>query len=141
MTLYKKIMLAMDGSEHSLRAANEAIKMAALDSESKIEMVYVADFAKAKSEVLHAQGREDLEHARRSRLQPVEDLMKANKLIYDVKILHGEPGPALVEYANKEKFDLVVIGSRGLNALQEMVLGSVSHKVVKRTNCPVLVVK
>ncbi|MEQ2528415.1 universal stress protein [Bacillaceae bacterium CLA-AA-H227] len=139
--MYKKIMLAMDGSEHSLRAANEAIKMAALDSESKIEMVYVADFAKAKSEVLHAQGREDLEHARRIRLQPVEDLMKSNKITYNVQILHGEPGPELVKYANKEKFDLVVIGSRGLNALQEMVLGSVSHKVVKRANCPVLVVK
>ncbi|EGR8654283.1 universal stress protein, partial [Listeria monocytogenes] len=33
------------------------------------------------------------------------------------------------------------IGSRGLNSLQEMVLGSVSHKVMKRVNCPALIVK
>jgi isocitrate dehydrogenase len=38
-------------------------------------------------------------------------------------------------------FDLVVIGSRGLNTLQEMVLGSVSYKVAKRVKCPVLLVK
>lgn len=53
-------------------------------------------------------------------------------------MLYGEPGPSIVYYANKEQFDLVIIGSRGLNSLQEMVLGSVSHKVVKRVKCPVL---
>jgi nucleotide-binding universal stress UspA family protein len=67
--------------------------------------------------------------------------MKSNQVTYEIKILLGEPGPVIVEYANKEKFDLVVIGSRGLNVLQEMVLGSVSHKVVKRADCPVLIVK
>ena len=67
--------------------------------------------------------------------------MKSSHLSYKLKLLHGDPGPAIVDYANKENFDLVVIGSRGLNSLQEMVLGSVSHKVVKRVNCPVLIVK
>lgn len=47
----------------------------------------------------------------------------------------------LFHMANDQQFDLLVIGSRGLNTLQEMVLGSVSHKVVKRADCPVLVVK
>lgn len=46
-----------------------------------------------------------------------------------------------MEYANKGSYDIVIIGSRGLNSLQEMVLGSVSHKVVKRVVCPVLIVK
>ncbi len=139
--MYKNMLLAIDGSEHSKRAANEAIKIASLCSDCKIGLVYVADFTKAKNEVLHSQDREELERSRRKKLLPVEDLLKSNGLIFDVKILHGEPGPAIVEYANKEKFDLVIIGSRGLNSLQEMVLGSVSHKVVKRVNCPVLIVK
>jgi nucleotide-binding universal stress UspA family protein len=56
-------------------------------------------------------------------------------------VLCGEPGPEIVKYANEQKVDIVVIGSRGLNALQEMVLGSVSHKVMKRVNCPALIVK
>ncbi|MEC0703363.1 universal stress protein, partial [Bacillus spizizenii] len=54
---------------------------------------------------------------------------------------HGEPGPTIVSYANENQFDMLIVGSRGLNSLQEMVLGSVSHKVAKRANCPVLIVK
>lgn len=51
------------------------------------------------------------------------------------------PGPCLIDYANKGSFDRVIIGSRGLNTLQEMVFGSVSHKVLNRVKCSVLVVK
>lgn len=67
--------------------------------------------------------------------------MKSKNIEYKLEILHGYPGPTIIEYANKEKVDMVVIGSRGLNSLQEMVLGSVSHKVMKRVNCPALIVK
>nr|WP_295971566.1 universal stress protein [uncultured Bacillus sp.] len=140
--MYNRILVAIDGSEHSLRAAQEAAKIASCKDDSRVELVYVADFAKAKDEVLPSQGKEEeLEQARRSRMRPVEDLLTENKIAYDVKILCGEPGPAIVEYANQGEFDLVVIGSRGLNSLQEMVLGSVSHKVVKRVQCPVMVIK
>ncbi len=140
--MYKKILIAVDGSEHSIRAAKEAIKIASCSKDSLVELVYVADFSKSKNEVLHSQSTEELEHARRTRLRPIEDLMKKNLINYEVKVLRGEPGPAIVEYANDEDdFDLAILGSRGLNSLQEMVLGSVSHKVVKRVNCPVLIVK
>ena len=56
-------------------------------------------------------------------------------------ILRGEPGPTIVDYANTKQVDLTIIGSRGLNGLQEMVLGSVSHKIAKRVKSPVLIVK
>ncbi|WP_236712759.1 universal stress protein [Peribacillus muralis] len=52
--------------------------------------------------------------------------MKLNNISYRIKMLYGKPGPSIVDYANKEKSDLVIIGSRGLNSFQEMVLGSVS---------------
>jgi nucleotide-binding universal stress UspA family protein len=61
---------------------------------------------------------------------------------YEIKIIRGEePDPTIVKHVNENNFDVVVIGSRGLSALQEFVLGSVSHKVAKRANCPVLIVK
>ncbi|KMY55317.1 universal stress protein [Bacillus sp. FJAT-27231] len=139
--MYKKILLAADGSENSLRAAQEAGKMASLVTGCKIEVVYVVDFAKSKSDILHVQSTEELELSRRQKLHRVEEELKSQKAAYEVKILHGEPGPAIVKYANEGEFDLVIIGSRGLNALQEMVLGSVSHKVMKRVHCPALIVK
>ncbi|PAQ14197.1 universal stress protein [Bacillus sp. FJAT-42315] len=139
--MYKRILLAVDGSKHSLRATEEAIKIASFTNDCAIDLVFVADYAKAKNEVLHAQSQEELTLARRQRLLPIEEQLKANNINYQLNILHGEPAPTIVDYANKENFDMTIIGSRGLNSLQEMVLGSVSHKVVKRVNGPVLIVK
>ncbi|MFP3323036.1 universal stress protein [Planococcus maritimus] len=139
--MYKKILLAVDGSDHSVRAAKEAVKIAKGSDDSQVTIVFVADHDNAKNEVLHSGSSAELDFQRRKKLQPVEEAIASEKIKYRVEILHGTPGPTIVEFANKEEFDMLVIGSRGLNSLQEMVLGSVSHKVVKRANCPVLIVK
>ena len=137
--MYNHILLAVDGSENSVRAAKEAVKIAS--ENSLIEMVYVADFEKAKTEVLHAASSESLLLERKRKVAPVEQVLREAGKKTKLTILHGAPGPEIVRYANEKKVDLVVIGSRGLNSLQEMVLGSVSHKVMKRVHCPALIVK
>lgn len=139
--MYQNILLAADGSENALRAATEAVKIACINSESKIVIVHVVDLSKSRNDILHAQGKEELEFSRRKKLVPIEDKIRSSKITYEVVMLRGEPGPCIIDYANQGSFDMVIIGSRGLNALQEMVLGSVSHKVLKRVKCPVLVVK
>jgi len=139
--MYKKILLAVDGSDHSMRSTKEAAKIATLSETCLIEMIFVADFSKTKNEILHAHDKEELELSRRKKLMPFEEELKANDLSYKVVIMHGEPAPVIIEYANKENFDLLVIGSKGKNPLQEAMLGSVSHKVIKRVHCPVLLVK
>ncbi|WP_214851173.1 universal stress protein [Exiguobacterium sp. s193] len=139
--MYHHILLAVDGSDHSIRAAEEAVKLARLDKDSKIEVVFVADFSKAREDVLHSEGSAALEVARRRKLGPVEEKLEAAGVSYYVTILRGEPGPAIVNHANQQPTDMTIIGSRGLNSLQEMVLGSVSHKVAKRVKSPVMIVK
>ncbi|WP_404328174.1 universal stress protein [Mesobacillus maritimus] len=139
--MYKKILLATDGSEHSKRAAENALHIGTCSSDSKIDIVYVIDHDKAKSHVLSNWNTAEIGDKHKSRLKDIEKMAKNSNVAYETKILQGDPGPAIVEYANKNKFDVIVIGSRGLNVLQEFVLGSVSHKVAKRANCPVLIVK
>jgi nucleotide-binding universal stress UspA family protein len=139
--MYKKILLATDGSEHSKRAAENAINIAKCSPDSKIDVVCVVDHDKVKSEVLKNWNSANTGDTRKDRMKVVEKIAQDAGVSYDIKILHGEPGPVIVEYANKNNFEIVIIGSRGLNSLQEFVLGSVSHKVAKRTNCPVLIVK
>ncbi|MBT2736572.1 universal stress protein [Bacillus sp. ISL-7] len=139
--MYKKIALATDGSAHSKRAAENAINIAKCSPNSKIEVLYVVDPDRVKSDVLSNWNSADIGDSRKSRMREVERMAKESDVSYDIKILHGEPGPVIVDYVNKNKFEIVIIGSRGLNALQEFVLGSVSHKVAKRANCPVLIVK
>lgn len=139
--MYKKILLATDGSEHSIRAAENAIELAKCNPESKVEVVFVVDGDTAKSEVLRNWNTAGVADTRREKIRAAEERAKKAGINYEIKILRGEPGPTIVTYANENQFDIVVIGSRGLNALQEFVIGSVSHKVAKRANCPVMIVK
>jgi nucleotide-binding universal stress UspA family protein len=139
--MYKKILLASDGSDHSKRAAENAIHIAKCSQDSTIEVVYVVDHDRVKSDVLKNWNSNELGDTRVERMKTVEKIAKEAGVSYKLTILHGEPGPTIVEYINKIEFDIVIIGSRGLNGLQEFVLGSVSHKVAKRANCPVLIVK
>jgi nucleotide-binding universal stress UspA family protein len=46
-----------------------------------------------------------------------------------------------VEFCEEEKFDLIIIGSRGYSRLKQMILGSVSQYVILRCTCPVMIVR
>ncbi|MBG9812403.1 universal stress protein [Bacillus endophyticus] len=135
--MYKNILLAADGSEHSKRAAAHAIQLAKLVPDAKVEIISVIDLSKVKTEVLHS----ELKQKRQQGLAEIENLFKQENVTYKLTIERGEPGPTIVSYANKHAFDMMIIGSRGLNALQGMVLGGVSHKVAKRVHCPVMIIK
>lgn len=139
--MFKRILLASDGSDHSVRAAKKAAELAKLNADSEITVVYVIDGQTSKEDVLHNPDRSVVEEKRKMRLQPVTSLLNSENLNFKLEKLLGEPGPAIVDFANKNEFDVVVVGSRGLNGLQEMVLGSVSHKVAKRVKAPVMIVK
>lgn len=139
--MFKKILVASDGSEHAIRAAEKAATLAKLEKDAIIEIVYVVDDATSKSDVLRNWEAVDIESKRKALLNTTEEICRKAGVSFETKIIHGEPGPAIVKHANENHVDLVVIGSRGLNSLQEMVLGSVSHKVAKRANCPVMIIK
>ncbi|MEX2416751.1 MAG: universal stress protein [Paenibacillaceae bacterium] len=139
--MYKTILIAADGSAHSLRAADHAMKLATYDPETLVVIVYALDSDHVKADVLHHWNALDRTDIRKKRVIDVEAKAVKAGVKFVTKILHGEPGPVIVKYANENNVDLIVLGSRGLNALQEFVLGSVSHKVAKRAHCPVMIVK
>jgi nucleotide-binding universal stress UspA family protein len=56
-------------------------------------------------------------------------------------VWEGDPGPSIVDAAEAEEADLVVIGSRGRNRIERAVLGSVSDHVIRHARCPVLIVR
>ncbi|GAA0490402.1 universal stress protein [Salinibacillus aidingensis] len=139
--MYKKILLATDGSEHALRTINHAISLAKLSSDSLVDVVYVKESHQVKSDTLHNWNKVGVTNVQEDKVTGIEQDLQEAGISYKTTVLYGEPGPVIVDYANENEFDVVIVGSRGLNAFQEMVLGSVSHKVAKRANCPVLIVK
>lgn len=139
--MFKKILMAADGSDHSIRALAKAVQLAEQNPDSEVTVVYAVDGQTSKEDILHHFDKSIVDQVRKKRLEPIESLLKEKDILYEIKILQGEPGPAIVEFANKGDYDVAVVGGRGLNTLQEMVLGSVSHKIAKRVKAPVLIVK
>jgi nucleotide-binding universal stress UspA family protein len=140
--MFNQILLAADGSDHSLRAADKAIDLARHNTDAKVTVIYVVDSTTSKADALRHFDQLGITQQRKEKMAAIEEKAQQAGVTYEVKILRGDkPGPTIVEYANQNGVDIVVIGSRGLNSLQEMILGSVSHKVAKRANCPVMIVK
>ncbi|KHF40913.1 universal stress protein [Halalkalibacter okhensis] len=138
--MFNHILLASDGSQHSIRAAEKAVSLAKLKN-GKIDVVYAVDGSASKADVLTNNSKFEIERKRKEKLKPIVELLEKAGIEHAVHIIQGEPGPTVVNFANKRDYDCVVVGSRGLNNLQTMVLGSVSHKIAKRVEVPVLIVK
>ncbi|MDQ0255739.1 nucleotide-binding universal stress UspA family protein [Evansella vedderi] len=141
--MFKNILLAADGSTHSKRATEKALYLAKLSDESIITLVHVVDDLPARSDVLDGTmySRITMPDYQKERTYEIEEWINREGISLEVKHVYGEPGSSIVREANNGDYDLVVIGSRGLNPFQQMVLGSVSHKVAKRVKCPILIVK
>lgn len=139
--MYRSILLAVDGSENSIRAGKQAAQLASLIKGTEVTVVYVSDFNEDSHEEVHDGGSIEFELSRKKKILPAIEALEREKIYHKTEMLHGRPAPTIIELANERNFDLVVIGSRGLNPISEMVLGSVSHKVVNQVHCPVLVVK
>lgn len=140
--MFQHIILAADGSVHSLNAAEKAVNIATLTEDSTITLLHVVDDLPTAADVADEQLRpRDIPDHRKQRLLPVEEILLSAGVQFETKHIFGDPGTAIVKETEQLKPDLLIIGSRGLNSVQQMVLGSVSHKVAKRASCPVMIVK
>lgn len=133
-----KIGVAIDGSQNALRAVEHAVELTKLYPDAELKMIYVVDFNTANDE---RASKESTETIRGRVTQPAMELAKQAGVVAELVVFEGDPGQKIVQYADLTPVDQLVIGSRGLNVIQEMMLGSVSHKVIKEAKCPVTVIK
>lgn len=131
--MFKHVVLAADGSIHAFRAAEKTVGLLQRYENPIVDIVYVIDESTSKTDVLHHNNQHDIE--------TIIQLFKKSNIDYKVTILYGDPCQKIINHVNESAYDCVVVGSRGLNRLQSIVLGSVSHKVAKHVQCPVLIVK
>jgi nucleotide-binding universal stress UspA family protein len=74
-------------------------------------------------------------------LEPFRERIAASGVAFEERILEGQPGSKICDVAEIEKCSMIVMGSRGRSELQGLFLGSVAHRVLHGSPCPVLVVK
>ncbi|MBE0615240.1 MAG: universal stress protein [Burkholderiales bacterium] len=141
-----RILIAVDGSSHSTKVAQAAIRQAsAYKRPLELHLVYVHLPIPTLGGMIKPVGHEAL---RRYYREEGEDaLSRAKKLIDRAKfactahILVGPIAKSLAKTAKTLKCDMIIMGTHGIGAMSGMLLGSVAAKTVHLAPCPVLLIR
>jgi nucleotide-binding universal stress UspA family protein len=141
--MFKKILLATDGSEHANRASQSALQLAIQLADVSITILHVSVSAPSRRELLQTNFNvfSLLEHHAHRVIRKTEDEFKAQGITYSLQVALGDPAIEIIDHAKEGKYDLIIMGQRGLDPLRQVLLGSVSQKVLQQAPCPVMIVK
>jgi nucleotide-binding universal stress UspA family protein len=153
--MYRKILVAFDGSEPSKHALDIAVSTA---DKWKAELVILSVVPRVMMPVFPDEGfgaapitaaqdmseyQDKMKEIYASSLREAEeDINEAfPDIVVTTKLMEGRPSAIIVEEAEEEHIDLIVIGSRGIGGITGWILGSTSRRVVESCTKPILVVK
>lgn len=145
--MYEKILVPLDGSPKSVEAAQHALSLAS-DLNGTVTLLYVVN---AIHPNLNTYGdrlggqeqiiRNHLQELGEETLSDVYERLKDMGVELNTKLVWGNPADMICEEAKAGKYDLIVMGSRGLSQIKSYLLGSVSSRVTRHAPCPVLIVR
>lgn len=146
--MFKKILIATDGSEHAKRALNYAVESAVKWGAKLIILTVVPPIsplvASSKYNAPYIpELMDDLRESHQRILSEAANIVKNKQLDIEVvtRLEEGRPSNVIVETGNEEDVDLIVMGSRGLGGITGWVLGSTSRRVVESCTKPILIIK
>ncbi len=138
--MFDKMMIATDGSDNADAAVRYASEMAKKMGTREALVVHVCPGCSADIDV-HDVNREVAEQI----LQDARHLFSGSgvhvRTLVEIDYPPESISTAIVDIAEREKVDLLVLGSRGLSEFKGLLLGSVGNRVVQKVSCPVLVIK
>ena len=140
---FSKIMVAIDGSEHSLKAAEYALDVAKSFSAQlfAITVTSVPQSYHLKQEDVLKQSNEMDDN--KTWLEEFSHAAKTDNVELKTELInsHRPVDYVILEYAEEKNIDLIVVGTRGRSGFKRLLLGSVASSVVSYAHCPVMVVK
>lgn len=145
-----RVLIATDGSDVAVAAARRGLSLLAPDSEVTVITVVplimpvtgIPQAGIGTGFVADSQIIEDAEDARLdSARADVDATVAALGIEATGRVEHGFPGETICDVARGDRFELIVIGSRGAGVLKRVLLGSVTEHVLRHAPCPVLVVR
>jgi nucleotide-binding universal stress UspA family protein len=144
---FSKIMIAIDGSEHSLKAAEYALEIAKCFSAQlyAVTVTYVPESYHLKQEDVLNQSieiRGSIEDAK-TWLEKFNHDSREDSIQLKTELInsHRPVDYVILEYAERNDIDLIVLGTRGRSGFKKLLLGSIASSVVTYAHCPVMVVK
>ena len=155
--MFEKILVPLDGSEHSLRALEIAIQLGKTFG-GKITLIHVYSVTvrpiimpepttltpPGVPVMTPAEVSRVVEATRKAGARVLDDgeyKVKAENVQVETVLVEGQVVQEITRRAKEGEFDIIVMGARGISKIREMLLGSVSDGVIRQAPCPVLVVK
>jgi len=149
LTLGKKIVVAIDGSPQSDKAAEEAIRLASISGERFRSIVYAVFVLPPSQESLVIDYLPDaaaplgigLQETKRRIFSVVEKGASEVGVGLETVTVFGDPAEEILRVAEEKEADVIVIGSSGKGRLRRALLGSTSAKVTHLSRCSVYIVR
>ncbi|WP_132058832.1 universal stress protein [Halorussus amylolyticus] len=139
--MYERILVPTDGSEHIEKVMPHALEVAERD-DATIHGLYVLD--KGRLPELGEEMRDEViksfEQTGTNALDDFRDLADAAGRDVVTATAEGKASEKIVEYADENDIDLIVMGTHGRTGIRHALLGSVAEKVVRHSSVPVLMV-
>jgi len=143
-SLFKRILIATDGSESAEKAASHAVKIAKA-AEAELYALYVISTRYAVTtravKGWTTEFEEGLAKRGKAAICNVEQLGKEAGLKVKPVFLKGIPAEEILNYAEKNDIDLIVMGTKGLKGIEKFLLGSVAENVLRHSKVPVMIVR
>jgi nucleotide-binding universal stress UspA family protein len=141
--MYKRILTGFDGSEASYKAVLKAADLALSMNSELILLSVVPPPTVFLGELMTPEiidPKPLLDSAKKTLEMIAEKIEKEKGIKPNIIVMLGDPADTIVDIAEEEGVDLIVLGRRGLSRLERLFVGSVTRKVLERTKIDVLVV-
>ena len=135
----RKILVPIDGSKNSFRGLDTAIYLARQCGATLTGLFVMPIYPKSFMPITY--DKKYLTKAAKEFMESAKKRAAQNGIVFVGKTLIGNESSEIIDFAVKNKFDIIVIGARGLGSVKEAFLGSISHAVVHKSKIPVLIVK
>ena len=138
---FSKVLVAVDGSEYSMNAAEYAISITKEYGSQLIALHVITSDVSTIASTFSPQMEEIKKNAQEffDKIRHKGgnwDIPLRTELIASSSIVGG-----IIDFAEKENIDLIVVGTRGRSGLKKLLLGSVASGIVNYAHCPVMIVK
>ena len=138
----RNIVTATDGSENTQKAISYGIKLAKL-SGATVHALHVVDISSVSQSWTAGKEtmREILTKDGQKATSKVKELGEASGVDIKEVLLEGHPSKEIIDFAENNDIDLIVMGTLGKTGLDRFLMGSVAETVVRNSKVPVLVVR
>lgn len=144
--MYERIVVGTDGSTRALDAVRRAGELASIAGATVHLVAACRPYSNAEMTRIHQELPEEFHEMVSPRLDAVERLTEASSLLpASTNVVEhemsGDPADSILAIAESVSADLIVVGARGISAVERFVRGSVSTKVAHHSPCDVLIVE